>query len=283
LREYLTNSNYASKTITTYCDSLKRFLSFLEDRHINDTDELSNEIVNFVQVKLKDGCSGTTIKLSVIAIKALLKACGLNPRAIQIRIPSTTRDYASVQAKTLQPAEVESLIRNAPGKTDFIKIRNRAILGVFVFLGLRLNELSMLSLDDIDLYNNVIHIRHGKGGKVGVVPITESVRGLLVDYNEVRRSSLECGGANDNFWLTSSGTGLTRRAIQIMSSGTLKKYNHNLSTHSLRHTAATMYLDKGVQLKTVSTLLRHSSIKTTADIYIHQSPDSVRKELESAS
>ena len=272
LETYLTVSQkYSSNTISTYSRSLGRFLSFNKVL-LNDKDDLENAFKIFTA---QSGLSRSSIVLSYFAVTKLLESRGIyvNLNTKRFALPKKK----SKTNKFLTKKQLEELINNFIGrKSGLTSFRDGTILAIFGYLGLRLSELANLKMEDINLIEQLIIIRSGKGNKYGEVPILSIVKPYLLDYLNARKNI-----SNEYLWVTRNGKRLSRRYIQAMTTRAVKELNSELSTHSLRHTAATIYINSGAQLSTVSTLLRHSSIRTTADIYVHQSAESVKKELES--
>ena len=95
-------------------------------------------------------------------------------------------DKNIVQALT--PAEIERLFKLCNGKS-LLDVRNRAILSVFLDTGLRLSELINLTLDDINMDDGSISVRHGKGGKPRVVRIGNRAQKALWEYITLYRKS----------------------------------------------------------------------------------------------
>lgn len=127
-------------------------------------------------------------------------------------------------------------------------------------MGLRVSEIIKLKPKDIDYGRRVIKIVQGKGGKDRYVPIAPPlVRGLktFIPYKCGIRALQRAFG----------------RSVKL--SG-IKKDVH---FHTLRHTAATNWIDKGKDLRVVQRWLGHSSISTTG-IYLDLSPEKSVKEME---
>ena len=234
--------------------------------------ETVDEFKTLVQTFL-DGLHSTSAKrLAVTSLGKLLQMSGIDTSKFKFRVPKKVKGGV----KHLTPEQISSILKESREcKSLFLSARNPAILAVFSYLGLRLSELWNLTTDDIDFQNNKIRIL-GKGNKLGYVPIIKAVYPYLEWWLHIRKDY--SGG--DALWITEGGNKLSKRAIQYVVTGYVKPFDENLSTHSLRHTAATTLINKGVGLKTVSTLLRHTNLSTTADIYAHQSVEAVGEDMD---
>jgi site-specific recombinase XerD len=160
----------------------------------------------------------------------------------------------------LSPEEVVRLLDAArPG-------RERTLLDVAYSCGLRLQELLGLQVRDIDSARMVLHIRHGKGQKERLVPLSPRLLQVLRDYWR---------GFRPATWLfpgLKAGAALTDGTVQRVCKRMAKRAGlaKRISPHTLRHSFATHLLEAGVDLLSVQALLGHSHFNTTAK-YLHVS------------
>jgi site-specific recombinase XerD len=148
--------------------------------------------------------------------------------------------------------------------------RNRLILLTVLNLGLRVSELCKLNVPDVDFDAGHVLILLGKGGRDRVVPIPEKLQERLRAWIGERKS----GPVFQN----SRGGKLSSRAVQSMCEqyGKAAGLSKKLKPHGLRHTYATMLLERGATIREVQELLGHSSVATT-EIYCGVSPEHLRK------
>lgn len=158
----------------------------------------------------------------------------------------------------LSPDEVQRLIDAAlPG-------RDRTLLEVVYSCGLRLKELLGLGVGDIDSARMVLHIRHGKGNKDRLVPLSPRLLAVLRDYwRQCRPVTCLFPGVKSVVPLT--GSGVLRICRRTAKRAGLSK---RITPHTLRHSFATHLLEAGVDLLSVQALLGHSHFNTTAK-YLH--------------
>jgi integrase/recombinase XerD len=160
----------------------------------------------------------------------------------------------------LSPEEVVRLLAAAlPG-------RDRTLLDVAYSCGLRLKELLGLQISDIDSARMTLHIRHGKGQKERLVPLSPRLLAVLRTYwREYRPATWLFPGIKPALALTDGAVQrICRRTAQR--AGLTKR----VSPHTLRHSFATHLLEAGVDLLSVQALLGHSHFNTTAK-YLHVS------------
>jgi site-specific recombinase XerD len=158
----------------------------------------------------------------------------------------------------LSPEEVVRLLAAAlPG-------RERTLLDVAYSCGLRLKELLGLQVADIDSARLVLHIRHGKGQKQRLVPLSPRLLAALRAY------WLECRPATWLFPGSKTTLPLTDGAVQRLCRRTAVRagLTKHVTPHTLRHSFATHLLEAGVDLLSVQALLGHSHFNTTAK-YLH--------------
>jgi site-specific recombinase XerD len=168
------------------------------------------------------------------------------------------------------------IAHNYPYPYTFQRYRNYAIFATFVYAGLRKKELLHLQMVDVDLVNQSIFIRQGKGSKDRVVPMSSALTSILRRYAEQRiRLHKTCPefftSLNRNKGFTDSGM---KRLVEFMN----KASGIRFSVHKLRHTFATLMLEGGCDIYSLSKMLGHSDIKTTT-IYLAASPEHLRSQI----
>jgi len=140
------------------------------------------------------------------------------------------------------------------------------------FTGLRIAEATNLMVQDIDFNANQLKVVRGKGGKDRFVPITS---------NLLQKISLHLNGRKRGYVFgKKDGKQYTRRAFQKRITNALNecKFSKKLHTHSLRHTFACLCLARGLDIKRLSVLMGHSSVKTT-EIYARLELGDIKQEF----
>lgn len=151
--------------------------------------------------------------------------------------------------------------------------RDYCILCLFLNCGLRISEMVGMNLTDI--HDDHILIR-GKGGKERVVYLNESICEAINDWLAVRRSIAAID--KNAMFLSARRRRMSVDAVQVMVKKTLAKAGIDpsaYSTHKLRHTAATLMLQNGVDVRTLQEVLGHESLNTT-QIYTHIADSELR-------
>lgn len=168
------------------------------------------------------------------------------------------------------------IVYNYPYDYHFLRNRNHAIFSMFVFAGLRKKELLNLRLTDIDIENLTIFVNQGKGAKDRIIPMSHTLAQSLKRYVEDRkRLGKTCpeffASLNRNSGFTDSGLKLLVRKMNTQS-------GIHFTIHKLRHTFATLMLEGGCDIYSLSRMMGHSDIKTTT-IYLAASADHLRSQM----
>lgn len=169
----------------------------------------------------------------------------------------------------LEEEEIERLLSmpHVFEKKDLKRKRDEAILYTLYGTGLRVSELASLQRKDIKLDSNQFWVI-GKGSKMRSVFFTKKAREKLEAYLEARSDN--CPFVFVNLSNFRSFTELSRNAIEelVKYYAKLANIEKKVTPHTLRHSFATSLIKKGADIRSVQTLLGHSSI-TTTQIYTH--------------
>ena len=148
---------------------------------------------------------------------------------------------------------------------DFLSYRDGAVLELIYSTGLRLSEVVHLNLSDLDLVGGYVWVRGGKGGKDRVVPLGEMAMKAMQIYLDAVRPDLLKGEEDGALFLNRYGKRLSGHAIYdlIKKAVAKAKLSSKISTHSLRHAAATHMLQNGAPIRHLQEFLGHASVETT--------------------
>lgn len=175
----------------------------------------------------------------------------------------------------LSLTEVNLLI----GTTDtctHMGIRNRAILTLMPQTGIRNEELRMIRMRDLHLAgpSPFLHIAFGKGRKQRSIPLHEPTVLELEAWLRVRADA--DGGEDGPLFITTHGGALSEPALALVVDSAVSKVRLEhpdfttkpVTPHVLRHTAAMLMVESGVDIADISMILGHKDVKTTMR-YIH--------------
>lgn len=182
--------------------------------------------------------------------------------------------------KFLSLEESEDLLGAVRDDMDS-KTRDRdiCILVLFLNCGMRLSELVGINLSDID--NKMESLRVvGKGAKERIIYLNDACRYALNAYLPIRRAAVTQDKDKNALFLSSRNSRISNKTVQWMVYKYLKLAgleNKKLSTHKLRHTAATlMYQSGNVDVRVLKDILGHEQLNTT-QIYTHVSDENMKK------
>lgn len=231
--------------------------------------------VNRLQDRKGRELKNSTQNYHILAIRAFLRYFSFRG------ITSLTPEKISI-AKTgdreiafLEPDELEAIL-GCPDTSKMGGLRDRAILETLFSTGLRVSELAGLNASDINFERGEISVL-GKGKKLRIVFLSEKALLFINQYLKSRGFELEDQKKDLPLFISSKNTRFSIRSIERIvakyaaSCGLSKK----VSPHTLRHSFATDLLIAGADIRSVQSLLGHSSI-TTTQAYTHVTDQHLR-------
>jgi integrase len=234
------------------------------------------------------GLSPKTVEDILIIIKSILKfgKCHAHLELYRIKIK---KEYK--KPHTLSKMAQTRLHRFLANDTDYIKA------GILLSLhtGIRIGELCALLWDNIDLEEQTVHIKKTIQ-RIQIASDERSVNKTKVvvtspkSKNSIRTIPIpnfltailrKLKNTTSNFLLTGSTKYMEPRALHNHFKKCLNQSGvTNLNFHSLRHTFATNYVEAGFDVKSLSEILGHSSVKITLEQYVHSSDRLKRTNME---
>lgn len=149
--------------------------------------------------------------------------------------------------------------------------RDRSLIMLGVHLGLRGANLTRLTVDDVwhrDAPRRFLRLsaRQMKGRRGHAVPINRTAQQVIINLMAWKRSRNEPTGSRDPLFRSRKGGPITtRRALQIVQESAHRAgLDPGVGVHSLRKTAATTLMERGVPLRVVQEVLGHAKLETTA-------------------
>ncbi|MBE7538904.1 MAG: site-specific tyrosine recombinase XerD [Opitutaceae bacterium] len=173
---------------------------------------------------------------------------------------------------TLSFDEITRLLE-APRSGDAYGLRDKAMLELFYASGLRISELTALTIQQIDLEHGMVRV-FGKGSKERVVPVGRNATKALAVYLEAGRSHfVKAGRTRSHLFLSERGGPLSRVRLWMLVKhyARLAGITRTVRPHLLRHSFATHLLSGGADLRAIQEMLGHANISTT-EIYTAVEP-----------
>ena len=254
-RRHIKRRNYSPHTLKYYLNIIKQYVIWLD---VPLEQATSGKIDVYIDHLHKKRLNPASINLYLVILRVFYdylrydeKVDLTNPvkRNCRLRVPKPL-------PRSLRDQEVERLFGVIKGKRDI------AIFKLMLRCGLRVEEVSNLSLGDIDLKRRKIIVQQGKGGKDRVVYISDDAHDALVAYLKIRshyRTKKVFLVEKGNY----KGQPISVRGIQKRIEYYAKKTGLKVSCHRLRHTMATQLLNAEAEVETIQDLLGHNWITTT--------------------
>lgn len=179
------------------------------------------------------------------------------------------------KGKLIKHEKVETGERQTISEMEFRKIihhiktpTTKAVLHTLYYAGLRINEALSLKTGDVDLEQEVLHIKDTKNKEDRAVPINARLKKVLQDYHVNGRIDYK----TDNFFSTYPKGQICAQEInkQLRKARAKAGIEKNITAHSMRHSFASSLIQRGVDVVTLRKLLGHRNIRTTS-IYCHTS------------
>lgn len=274
LDDYITHlmveRNRSRATLEAYRRDLERFLKEIPLEGPRSLAALTPpDITGYMKKQRDAGLSAASTARSLAAIKGFYRyLAGLN---IVASNPAETVEAPKLWKtipQTLCVDEVDRLLC-APDKSTPRGLRDLAMLETMYATGLRVSELTSLSVKDINFEMGYLSVM-GKGSKKRSVPMGETALAAIKEYRASARQKLMSGKWADALFVTRRGEPMSRQSFwKVIKRYALKAgITKDISPHSLRHSFATHLLERGADLRSVQRMLGHSDISTT-QIYTH--------------
>jgi len=252
-RRYLMRRNFSSHTVKSYLNILDQFTAWLTvPLHETTRKEIDNYVDHLMGRKL----SPKTITCHLQTIRLFFTYL-IDDEGMRIPNPITK---VSIRLPKPLPRHVQD---NHIGKflTIITDPRDRAMVLLMLRCGLRVEEVSHLTLDAVELSRNRLFVHSGKGKKDRVVYLSNDAKSALEAYLQERSSKARRIFLVQKGPLT--GAPLSVRGIQKRIEYYARESRIKVSCHSLRHTMATQLLNADADLSTIQDLLGHTHIPTT--------------------
>lgn len=283
------SDDWKQSTLIKYQNYLDHYiLPAWGSRQVSEIDqEQYQELIMQLKKSLKES--------SVSTVTTILKNCLAQvPGGPTITSRQKAQKSTVRQPEVLSAAEIQTLVDGCRQDRD---ITSLGIL-IALFEGVRLGELCALRWSDIEPEESIIHIRHTlqriqnlpenvetdgktrllldspKNHRERTIPIHPQVMELLLRHKGLY--------AEDAFVLSGRSQPVEPRTFVYRFKRRCRYLKlRDFKFHSLRHTFATRCIESGMDVKVLSEILGHSSVKITLDRYVHPTMDFKRSQIES--
>ena len=273
-------------TVRAYKHDLESFLSWLDetlhDTTVGRAQNLSHaELRSYWAGQKASGLGARSLRRAQSAVRGLFRYARKN--GIATRNPTDGMESPKVGRrlpKILSQKEAASILSGNP--QSFSGCRDKAILELLYGSGLRVSELTSLTLAEVDLQEAILRVT-GKGNKDRIVPMTGASCEAVRRYLALRASAMPQAAKTREIFVNKYGNrlssnGITRILHKHLRQAAAMKL---VSPHALRHSFATHLLDGEADLRAVQEMLGHASLSTT-QIYTHLSREHLKKAYNSS-
>jgi integrase/recombinase XerD len=195
---------------------LRFFVAFIQSKGIEDVSQVDADLFENYKAQMMNGLNHKGVRLAVNTVRerllipqrwfAFLKKKGViffDPIAV-VEPPDLSK---TLPRGVMSPAEIQTLFKQ-PDLRNPLGYRDRTMMEVLYATGIRAGELMSLNVADVDLDRKTVRVRHGKGGKERMVPLSTPCCRFLRRYiAEVRPELAQCLRPQGNNWRKKARTG----------------------------------------------------------------------------
>ena len=265
-RSWQTDQKFLKGQLIPFFDEME--LSEITPEHISD----------FIAKRKQDGVMGSTTNKHLQVLRKMMNLAidyGYEVKKNPVRPYHFSSEAENQRTRVLSYEEEERLMKEAPPHL-------KPIIQCALLQGMRLQEILMLMIDDLDFSKDAIIIRpeNNKTGKLDIIPIRDETRDLLkklVAENQSRTSYVF------NYLDPHTGKFRPIKSIQHAFQATCRRAKiEGLQFRDLRRTCATRLHENEVDPLIIQRLLRHSSFKISEQVYIQSSFKTMKEALKRA-
>jgi integrase/recombinase XerD len=267
---YLKLKGYTARTIEGYQNNLRQFQTFLAARRQKIPNLTHAELQEYRSYLYYQEYRGQPLNIGtqrhrLIAIRMLFKYLAaetliLVDPAATLELPKEPQMLPRV---ILTAREATKILESINVKTA-MGLRDRAIIEVLYSSGIRASELVGLKLDNLDLEQGYLMVEQGKGNKDRVVPLGKTACHWIREYLQQARPKI--AAANEVFLsMHKPYRPLYRKAIAEICAARSRQagIKKKVTSHTFRHTCATLMLKGHADIRYIQELLGHNSLKST--------------------
>lgn len=280
--EWLKTHNYSPTTVVDRSWYLAKFISWAELRGVHRPSDVTLPVLEAYQrhVSLRRKSDGMPLSWStqskcLAPVRVFFAWCARTRRilynpASELVMP---RQNHSLPKPTLTHDEVEAVLVICD-TTSMLGLRDRAMMEVLYATAMRRGELVSLHLSDVDLHRNWLTLRDTKTRWDRVVPTGERAGAWVTRYLTHARPQLLVSADPGNLFLAANGERLGPKWLssQVRHYVLAADLGKSGSCHLLRHSAATLMVENGADIRYVQELLGHRDLSST-QLYTRVAPD----------
>lgn len=265
-----TEKRYSDNTIKAYKNDLAQFEGFIlaESGHFAFIDITSFEIRQWLMSLMNDQKMASSVSRKLSSLRTFFKY--LRSQGLITKDPMSAITSPKKPKRLpvfVKEVEMDLLLDEVEFPNDYIGNRDRLLLEMLYCTGLRVSEISGLLTSQVDYHLEALKIL-GKRNKERVLPLPQGLIRKMKALEEIKRRDF--GNISPWYFLTEKGKPIYDRLVYRV----VNKYLNMVTTvskkspHILRHSFATVLLNKGADINVIKELLGHSNIAAT-EVYTH--------------
>lgn len=273
----------SANTVNNYVREIEAFCQWFETTTGRDMLEATTDDIDmytgYCTVDL--GNKSSSIHKKISSLSKYYKYC-LTKKHIQLNpvVGAVRQKVKNAETTHLEVEEIDQFLNavltdNRKGTKKIAKVRDYAMMKIFVACGLRVSELYKLQEKDINFKKAELNVIGGKGDKDRKIPLGDGTIKAIKDYIKIRE---EFNPKCDNLFVNNHGNAFNDKTINKKISSYCKLAgleDNKIHAHSLRHSCATLVWHNTGDIIVVQELLGHTNINTTRR-YIKQSDERYR-------
>lgn len=257
---YNKGKNLSESTINYYHVCKNSIISFMgNDFDVSTFNE--DKLEKYKQYLKDNGNNSISINTRLRGLRAIFNFFAKHEYAPQLNVtlPKTEKTIK----ETYTDAELKILlVKPNIKKVGFDEYRNWCIVSYLLATGNRLSTIINIKTGDLNIEQSEIILRHTKNKKQQIIPVTTSLKTILIEYLRYRKPKNE----DDYLFCNAYGGQLTASGL----ANAISRYNTRrgvlkTSIHLFRHTFARLFIKNGGDILRLQRLLGHSCIQQTMD------------------
>ena len=277
---------YSPRTVDSYLSDLKELLLFCQQN--DELDPMRTETLRRFIGSLHGKNSAASVARKLSALRTFFRFLQMQGKIDKNPLQGIANPRLVRYIPSFLTVDEVFCLLDAPGSTDKLALRDKALMEVLYATGIRVSEVVSCNISDLDFDLGMVKVT-GKGNKERIVPFGRAAEEALQRYFPQRQTLITAraarGGTPEKsaLFLNNRGTRLTARSVErlIGNYGRRAGIQVTVTPHALRHSFATHLLEMGADLRTVQELLGHVSLSTTQK-YTHVNMEHLTRVYDAA-
>ena len=263
-REYLVSVKMASpNTVESYMRDIHQYSEYCASNG-GDTETADSALIKkYVEYLSGKGKSDATVSRTVASVRCYYRFL-ISKNIIEenpvngIKLKKTEKKLPGI----LDSNEI-ILLLSQPDGDDYKSVRDKAMLELLYATGIRVSELTELTVSDVNLQIGILHMHSGE--KERIVPMYPAAVKAVADYLVNVRPVIVTDKNEDRLFTNMNGGAMSRQGFWKI----IKHYSEkagikkDITPHTLRHSFAAHLLENGAPLKDIKEMLGHADISST--------------------